>query len=85
MAKRDLINITDLDLDELDRLLALASDIIESPENIRINVLIRHWRHCSMNQVHVRGSASNLQCMDLEAMWLGSLMLTHRQPLKGRR
>ena len=32
MAKRDLINITDLDLDELDRLLALASDIIESPE-----------------------------------------------------
>ena len=32
MAKRDLINITDLDLDELDLMLRLASDIIDYPE-----------------------------------------------------
>ena len=35
MAKRDLINITDLNIDELDKLLALANDIIESPEKYR--------------------------------------------------
>ena len=33
--KRDLIDITDLSVEEIDELIAKAEDIIENPENYR--------------------------------------------------
>ena len=47
--KRDLIDITDLSVEEIDELIAVAENIIEHPEEYREKCRYKSWQPCFTN------------------------------------
>lgn len=62
MEIRNLISITDFSVEEIDKMIGVAGDIMKTLTNTSIFVRGRNWQRYSLNQAHVQDLALKLRC-----------------------
>jgi len=62
MAKRDLINITDFSIEELESMMRLADNIAAHPDVYAEDCKGKSWRLFSMSRVRGHGSVLSRPC-----------------------